>query len=221
LLHSNRASVSLSSRLLRTKVVIDKFNYMNMSPYDIQEAKRNSDYCFNYQAKKKIDMSVATYLELMNMNEDFYQEVADKFIFKVKKDLLYTESDIWVKIQDNGSLIGITDFLQKRAGDAIFVELPQEGRTVKRGDEISSLETIKAIVSVTAPLNGVVAEVNSALKAKPELINEDPYGEAWLVLVSPTHLEEDRQSLMTAEKYFELMKSKIKNDRERVATKEV
>lgn len=166
-------------------------------------------------------MSVAMYLELMNMNEDFYQKVADKFIFKVKKDLLYTESDIWVKIQDNGSLIGITDFLQKRAGDAIFVELPQEGRTVKRGDEISSLETIKAIVSVTSPLNGVVAEVNSALKAKPELINEDPYGEAWLVLVSPTHLEEDRQSLMTAEKYFELMKSKIKNEQGKSSNKEV
>ena len=161
------------------------------------------------------------YLGLMNMDEDFYKEVADKFIFKVKKDLLYTESDIWVKTQDNGSLIGITDFLQKRAGDAIFVELPQEGMTVKRGDEISSLETIKAIVSVTSPLNGVVAEVNSTLKAKPELVNEDPYGEAWLILISPTHLEEDRQSLMTAEKYFELMKSKIKNEQGKNGNKEV
>lgn len=156
-----------------------------------------------------------------NMNEDFYQEAVDKFIFKVKKGLLYSENDVWVRIQDDGSRIGITDFLQKRGGDAIFVELPQKGKTVKRGDEISSLETIKAIVSVTSPLDGVVAEVNSTLNNKPELINEDPYGDAWFVLVSPSHLEEDRQYLMTAEKYFELMKSKIKNQLGKDSKKEV
>jgi glycine cleavage system H protein len=160
-------------------------------------------------------------LGLIDMSEDSYQEVADKFIFKVKKDLLYTESDVWVKIRDDGSLIGVTDFLQKRGGDTIFVELPQRGKTVKRGDEISSLETIKAVVSVTSPLDGVIAEVNSTLKDKPELINEDPYGEAWLVLVCPSQVEEDRQYLMTAEKYFELMKSKIKDERERGSKKEI
>jgi len=156
----------------------------------------------------------------MDMSEDFYQEVADKFIFKVKKGLLYTESDVWVKIQDDGSLIGITDFLQKRAGDAIFVELPQKGKTVRRGDEVSSLETIKAIVSLTSPLDGVIAEINSTLKDKPELINEDPYGDGWLALVSPSHLEEDRQYLMTAEKYFELTKSRIKNEPRKDSKKE-
>lgn len=160
-------------------------------------------------------------LGLIDMSEDFYKEVADKFIFKVKKDLLYTESDVWVKIRDDGSLIGITDFLQKRGGDAIFVELPQKGKTVRRGDEISSFETIKAIVSVTSPLDGVIAEVNSTLNDKPELINEDPYDEAWLVLVSPSHLEEDKQYLMTAEKYFELMKLKIKNEQQKGRRKEV
>jgi glycine cleavage system H protein len=154
------------------------------------------------------------------MSNDFYQEVADKFIFKVKKGLLYTENDVWIKIQDDGSLIGITDFLQRRGGDALFVELPQKGKTVKLGEEISSFETIKAIVSVTSPLDGAVAEVNSTLNDKPELINEDPYGEGWLVLVSPSHLEEDKQYLMTTEKYFELMKSKIK-DEQRKSKREV
>ncbi len=154
------------------------------------------------------------------MSEDFYQDVVDKFIFKVKKNLLYSENDVWVKIRDDGSLIGITDFLQKRGGDAIFVELPQKGKNVRQGDEISSFETIKAVVSVISPLNGVVAEVNLALKEKPELINEDPYGEAWLVLVSPTELEEDRKNLMTAEAYFELMKLKIQGEREKSKKKE-
>ena len=171
------------------------------------------------QRKNRHECSDA--LRLIGMNKDFYQEVADKFIFKVKKGLLYTESDVWVKIQDDGSLIGITDFLQKRGGDAIFIELPQKGKTVKRGDEISSLETIKAIVSVTSPLDGVVAEVNSTLKDRPELVNEDPYGEAWLALVSPSHLEEDRQYLMTAEKYFESMKSRIKKELGKDSKKEI
>ncbi len=155
------------------------------------------------------------------MTEDFYQEAVDKFIFKVKKDLLYTESDVWVKIRNDGSLIGITDFLQKRGGDAIFVKLPQKGKTVRRGDEISSLETIKAVVSVTSPFDGIVVEANSALDDKPELINEDPYGDGWLVLISPSHLEEDRQYLMTAEKYLELMKLKIENERGKGGKKEV
>lgn len=155
------------------------------------------------------------------MTDDFYQEVVDKFIFKVKKDLLYTESDVWVKIRNDGSLIGITDFLQKRGGDAIFVQLPKKGKIVRRGDEVSSLETIKAVVSVTSPFDGIIVEENSTLDDKPELINEDPYGDGWLVLVAPSHLEEDRQHLVTAEKYFELMKSKIEDERRKGGKKEV
>ncbi len=146
------------------------------------------------------------------MSDDFYQEVADKFIFTVKKSLLYTENDVWIEIRNSKAKIGITDFLQRQGGDAVFVELPQKGKTVRRGDEISSFETIKAVVSITSPFDSTVTEVNSTLNDKPELINENPYGEGWLVIVSPLHFEEDRQYLMTAEKYFELMKSKIKDE---------
>ena len=155
------------------------------------------------------------------MDEEFYQESVDKFIFKVKKGLLYGENDAWVRTQGDRSLIGITDFLQRRGGDVVFVELPQKGKTVRRGDEISSLETIKAIVTVTSPLNGIIAEVNSALSDKPELINEDPYSDGWLAVVSPSNFDEDRQYLMSAEKYFELMKSKIKNEQGKNGNKEV
>ncbi len=158
---------------------------------------------------------------LMNMNEEFYQETADKFIFKVKRGLLYSENDVWVRIQDDGSLVGITDFLQRRGGDVVFAELPQKGKNVRRGDEISSLETIKAIVTVTSPLNGVIAEVNSTLNDKPELINEDPYNDGWLALVLPSNFEEDRRYLMSAEKYFEFMKSRIKNEIGKSGEKEV
>ena len=108
--------------------------------------------------------------------------------------------------------IGVTDFQQRRGGDAIFVELPQKGKTVRRGDDIASFETIKAVVSITSPFEGTIIKVNSKLIDKPELINEDPYHEGWLVLVSPSNLEGDKQYLITAEKYFELMKSKLKDE---------
>jgi glycine cleavage system H protein len=155
------------------------------------------------------------------MSDDFFQEVADKFIFTVKKSFLYTENDVWIEMRNGKAKIGITDFLQRQGGDAVFVELPQKGKIVRRGDEISSFETIKAVVSITSPFECTVTEVNSTLNDKPELINEDPYGEGWLVLVSPSHLEEDKQYLMTAEKYFELMKSKIKDELGKGSRKEV
>lgn len=145
------------------------------------------------------------------MNEDFYHEVADKFIFSVKKGFLYTQGNVWTKIMDDKAKFGVTDFLQRRGGDVVFVELPKNGSTVRRDEEISSFETIKAVVSIASPLDGVITEVNSALDDKPELINNDPYGEGWIASISPSHLEEDKRYLMTAEKYFELMKSEIKH----------
>ena len=155
------------------------------------------------------------------MSDEFYQEVVDKFIFKVKKGLIYTDNDVWAKIEGDKAQIGVTDFLQRRGGDAIFVDLPQQGRTARRGEEIASFETIKAVVSITSPFNGVVAEVHSTLNERPELINEDPYGEGWLILMSPFHLVEDGRQLMSAEEYFELMKTKIKNELGKGDRKEV
>jgi len=150
------------------------------------------------------------------MSDDFYQEVADKFIFTVKKGLFYTENDVWTKIMDGEPQIGVTDFLQRRSGDVTFVELPKKGSIIRQEEEeIFSYETIKAIVSIASPFDGIITEVNTVLKDKPELINEDPYGEGWIATISPSHLEEDKRYLMTAEKYFELMKSKIKDEKSR------
>jgi glycine cleavage system H protein len=149
------------------------------------------------------------------MSGEFFQEIVDKFIFRVKKGLLYTEDDIWTKIKDGEAFFGVTDFLQRRSGDVTFVELPKKGAMVRRGEEISSLETIKAVVALPSPLEGFIAEVNTGLNDRPELINEDPYGAAWIALISRSHPEEDQQSLLTAERYFELMKSKIKDEQKR------
>ncbi len=146
------------------------------------------------------------------MNDDFYRETADKFIFRVKKGLLYTEDNVWTKIVDEQARFGVTDFLQRRGGDVVFVELPKKESTARRGEEVSSFETIKAVVSIASPFDGAITEVNSALSEKPELINKDPYGEGWIASISPFHLEEDKRHFLTAEKYFELMKSKINEE---------
>jgi len=146
------------------------------------------------------------------MSDDFYQEVADKFIFSVKKGLLYTEDNVWIKIKNGESQFGITDFLQRQGGDVVFVELPKKGSIVKREEEISSFETIKAVVAIPSPFNGVIKEVNTILNDKPELINKDPYGEGWIASIAPSHFEEDKRYLITAEQYFELMRSKIEDE---------
>jgi glycine cleavage system H protein len=147
------------------------------------------------------------------MSDDFYRETADKFIFNVKRGLFYNENDVWIKINNGEAIFGVTDFLQRRGGDVTFVELPKKGSTVRRGEEISSFETIKSVVAIASPFDGVVKEVNSSLDDNPELINEDPYDKGWIASISLSNLEEDKRSLMTAEKYFELMKSKIKDEK--------
>ena len=143
------------------------------------------------------------------MSEDFYQEVADKFIFTVKKGLLYTENDVWIEIKNGEAKIGVTDFFQRRLGDVVFMELPSAGDVVKENAPFGAVESIKSVVDVVTPLNGTVKEVNEKLRDNPEHLNSEPFGEGWLALISPSNLEEDKQHLMTAEKYFELMKSKI------------
>src|SRR5512136_1685496 len=100
---------------------------------------------------------------MTNMSDEFYEEVADKFIFKIKKGLLYDENDVWTKINDGEAQFGVTDFVQRRGGDVVFVELPKKGSTPKRGEEVSSFETIKAVVSIASPLDGIITDVNSVL----------------------------------------------------------
>ncbi len=149
------------------------------------------------------------------MSTDFYQYVVDKFIFKARKGLLYTEDDLWIDMKNSKMQIGVTDFLQQRGGDVVFVELPKIGSKVAQGEEFAQLETIKAVISLKSPVDGIVTKVNPELADKPEKINEDPYGEGWLVTVSEPKQECVKKKLLAVEQYLELMKSKIQYDIER------
>jgi glycine cleavage system H protein len=99
----------------------------------------------------------------------------------IPDDLLYTKSHEWVRMEDDTATIGITDHAQDELGDIVFVELPDEGDTFDVGDSFGTVESVKAVSDMYTPVGGEVVEVNSSLEDAPEKINEDPYGEGWIV----------------------------------------
>lgn len=101
----------------------------------------------------------------------------------VPQDLQYTKSHEWVHMEDDVATIGITDHAQEELGDVVFVELPEEGDSLGAGDTFGTIESVKAVSDLYVPMGGEVVEVNGALDDTPENVNEDPYGEGWLVKI--------------------------------------
>ena len=99
----------------------------------------------------------------------------------VPQDLQYSRSHEWVRTEGDTATVGISDHAQDELGDVVFVELPDEGATFNAGDSFGTVESVKAVSDVYAPVGGEVVEVNSSLEDAPEKINDDPYGEGWLV----------------------------------------
>jgi len=97
--------------------------------------------------------------------------------------LKYTKDHEWVSIDGDIGTIGITDYAQGELGDVVFVELPQVGREIKANDTFGTIEAVKAVSDLIAPLSGSVTEVNGELEATPELVNTDPYGKGWMVKI--------------------------------------
>ena len=126
---------------------------------------------------------------------------------KIKEGLYYTKDHEWAQIMEDGTvLVGISDYAQKELGDLAYVELPEVGKEVSKGDVLCEVESVKAVSEVYAPVSGEVIEVNEELEDTPEKINEDPY-DAWIAKIKPSNLEEELKDLMTAEKYAEYLES--------------
>jgi glycine cleavage system H protein len=121
------------------------------------------------------------------------------------KELLYTKEHEWVlKLDGNKVRIGITDFAQSELGDIVFVELPEEGAEVTAGEPFGSVESVKTVSELYAPVSGKVVEVNGDLEGSPEQVNEAPYGDGWMIVVEmadPSELEQ----LLSAEDYEKLV----------------
>ena len=113
------------------------------------------------------------------------------------EDLQYTKSHEWVRIEGDTATIGITDHAQDELGDVVFVELPDEGATFDAGESFGTVESVKAVSDLYAPVGGEVVEVNSSLEDAPEKINDDPYGEGWIVKLRTT----DEADLLSPEEY--------------------
>lgn len=103
--------------------------------------------------------------------------------YRIRKDLMYTSDDEWVKIEGDIAIIGVTDYAQKKLKNIISIELPEIGRRMSKREVVATIESVKAVADVYSPLTGTVIEINETLKDQPELINHDPYEKGWIIKI--------------------------------------
>ncbi len=122
----------------------------------------------------------------------------------IPADLKYTKDHEWVKIDGTMATIGITDFAQKELGDIVFVEVDTEGETLSVGDVFGTVEAVKTVSDLFMPVAGTIAEINEGLEDTPEVVNQDPYGEGWMVKVELAP-DADTSDLLSADQYKEVI----------------
>ena len=120
------------------------------------------------------------------------------------KDLKFTKDHEWVRVSGNSAVVGITEFAQGELGELVFVDLPAKGKALKAHDTACVVESTKAASDVYSPIGGTVAEVNAELSNTPNLVNSDPYGNGWLIKLSPFNAA-DAEVLMSPEDYKKLL----------------
>ncbi|MBI3796982.1 MAG: glycine cleavage system protein GcvH [Deltaproteobacteria bacterium] len=116
------------------------------------------------------------------------------------KELRYSQEHEWVAVEENIATIGITDYAQEQLGDVVYVELPEMGAPVTKDEAFGVVESVKAVSDIYAPVSGTVVEINISLPDSPETVNDDPYGDAWMIRVEMSDLGE-LGDLMTADQY--------------------
>lgn len=120
---------------------------------------------------------------------------------EIREGLLYSPTHQWAKIEGNAATVGITDYAQKALGEATWVETPEVGLRVKKGDTLGSIESVKATSEINSPVDGEVIETNSALDGDPSLCNKDPYGAGWIAKI---RLDGQPDGLLSPEEYADL-----------------
>lgn len=116
--------------------------------------------------------------------------------------LKYSKEHEWVNVEGSVATVGITEYAQQELGDIVYVELPEVGEKIVKDDPFGAVESVKAVSDIYAPVSGAVLEVNDALPDSPETVNEDPYGDGWMIKVEMSDAD-DLKDLMTAEEYAE------------------
>ncbi len=119
---------------------------------------------------------------------------------KYPAELKYTREHEWARVEGGRARVGITHYAQQELGDVVFVELPKVGTPVRQLEPFGVVESVKAVSDLFAPLSGAVVEVNGALGQTPELVNQDPYGQGWMLVIAVSHPQE-LDALLTAAEY--------------------
>lgn len=125
-------------------------------------------------------------------------------IMNFPTNVKYTKEHEWIRLEGDVAYVGITDYAQEQLGDIVFVDIPTEGETLSADEVFGTIEVVKTISDLFLPVTGEILEQNEALADQPELVNQDPYGEGWLIKIKPT-ADADFDSLLDAEAYKALI----------------
>jgi glycine cleavage system H protein len=118
----------------------------------------------------------------------------------IPSNLYYTKEHEWIRVEGNEAFVGITDYAQSELGEIVFVDINTEGETLAQGDVFGSVEAVKTVSDLNMPVSGEVLEINEAINDQPELVNNDPYGEGWMIKISVTNTD-DLNNLLDAAGY--------------------
>jgi glycine cleavage system H protein len=125
------------------------------------------------------------------------------------EDRRYTQSHEWVRIDGDVGTIGITDYAQKELGDIVYLELPEVGHVFNAGEEFGTVESVKAVSELFTPVSGEIVEINKGAVTEPGIVNDDPFGDGWMIKLKLS-TDEEVQKLLTAEQYEEYVKQEEK-----------
>ena len=122
---------------------------------------------------------------------------------EVKEDLLYTKDHEWVRIEGDEATVGITDYAQSELGEIVFVDVPTIGESIQQFDVFGSIEAVKTVADLNMPMSGTIIEFNDIIDSAPEVVNNDPYGDGWIIKIS---LDDPREvtNLLTHKQYKEM-----------------
>lgn len=129
--------------------------------------------------------------------------------YNVPEGIYYSKEYEWAKVEGDKVRIGITDFAQKQLREIVYAEIPSIGSVLKQNEPYGTVESVKSVSDLVAPISGTVEQVNMDVQGKPELLNEDPYNKGWLLVIKPSSMDE-LKSLMDASKAVEWHKSLLK-----------
>jgi len=127
--------------------------------------------------------------------------------YEVPEGLYYSKDFEWVKIEGDKVRIGMTDYAQKQLREIVYAQLPSPGTTIKQNEPYGTVESVKSVSDLIAPISGTIEEANAEAQSKPEILNEDPYGKGWLLIVKPSNLTAELANIMNFDKAVEWHKT--------------